>query len=337
MQILLSECRTLTPVAVAVKLSVDLNTSLLRPQDQLGKLSSSVFLYTVMGNSMPSIGATENKDMLINTVACFIIVNTTMVNICIQLGTGKPWFGYTSCLSLSSSVMGSDYKWLSTLILIVQAVAVGLGTVAPVSSSSEDFKGVIEFDSDLVSSLDSEETPNSWALPLVTLTSIAVSPPGIDHNSTKQLRRTVQEGLMYVRKVESKFDAQKELMAIKKAAETVCLRVDLNHKWLDVDLHKIDQGQIKLQNYLSFFVPLAPFQKFVRSITLLLWEHYNLRHHANPWNNKAKGQGANNFLHQNLEIIKKSALISKESSKMLHRLYVKHANYGFPQEIKLVV
>ncbi|KAM7494101.1 hypothetical protein LguiB_028710 [Lonicera macranthoides] len=178
MQILLSECRTLTPVAVAVKLSVDLNTSLLRPQDQLGKLSSSVFLYTVMGNSMPSIGATENKDMLINTVAYF--------------------------------------------------------------------KGVIEFDSDLVSSLDSEETPNSWALPLVTLTSIAISPPGIDHNSTKQLRRTVQEGLMYVRKVESKFDAQKELMAIKKAAETVCLRVDLNHKWLDVDLHKMSvQGKTR--------------------------------------------------------------------------------------------
>ena len=37
-------------------------------------------------------------------------------------------------------------------------------------STSENFNGVIEFDSDLVPSLDSEEPPNSWALPLVTLT-----------------------------------------------------------------------------------------------------------------------------------------------------------------------
>ncbi|KAM7494095.1 hypothetical protein LguiB_028704 [Lonicera macranthoides] len=510
---------TLTLIGVAVKLSVDLNSSMPRLQDQLSKLSSDVFLCTVMGNSMPSIGTMENKDMFMNLVALGILVITSMVNICIQLGTGviyvfwkehafvmslmvvllailcssalavpttkshlelkykkkhkiavkeccdqieksvptrlregliKYWImAHTSspqfvigrsatctasgafCL-MGAVVLGeamirsyltpgsfkfcdgeSDYKWSTILILLTQTVAVAVGTVAPASrwftatnfrkmekankaykrvfkveeywtlklvewkempissmiggwhgrklahnaknqvldsfigiqigivllcklvrlisvfivsqvlicyrccrklqwlfkrrtndmefesrhgshlnlrrfvihlegeeqlvdlvmkdnqdaldhwlkkgekqqpkyliqffekfSSSKDFNGVINFDSDLVPSLDSEEPPNSWALPLVTLTSIAISLPGIDHNLIKQLTRTVHEGLMYAREVEKNLDPKKELMDIKKAAEAVWLGVDLYNKWLDVDLHKMSvQGK----------------------------------------------------------------------------------------------
>ncbi|KAM7494094.1 hypothetical protein LguiB_028703 [Lonicera macranthoides] len=505
---------TLTLIGVAVKLSVDLNTSMPRLQEQLAKLSSDVFLCTVIGNSMPSIGTMENNDMFMNIVALGILVITSMVNICIQLGTGviyifwkehvfvmslmvillailcssalsvpstksylemkykkqhkiavkecsdqtehsvaqrlregliKYWMmAHTSspqfvigrsatctasgafCL-LSTIVLAgamvrsylkpqsfkfcdgeSDYKWSITLILIAQTIAVVVGTVAPASrwftainfrnqekankackrvfklekywtlklvewkerpisstivgwylrklahnvkdrvldliigiqigivlvcklvrlisvfivsrvlicyrfcrklqwlfkrrtnnsefesqprshldlrrfvmhlegeeqlvdlvmedtrhaldhwlqmgekqqpkylaqffekfASSENFKGVIEFDSDLVPSLDSEEPPNSWALPLVTLTSIAASLPGTDYNSLRQLGKTVHEGLVYVRDVENNLDAKKELVHIKKAAETVWLGVDLYKKWLDVDLDKI--------------------------------------------------------------------------------------------------
>uniref|UniRef100_A0A5B6YQT6 Uncharacterized protein n=1 Tax=Davidia involucrata TaxID=16924 RepID=A0A5B6YQT6_DAVIN len=79
---------TLTLIAVAIKLSVDLNTSMPHPQDQLAKLSSAVFICTVMGNSLPSLGTMENKEIFMNMVALGILVITAIVNICIQLGTG---------------------------------------------------------------------------------------------------------------------------------------------------------------------------------------------------------------------------------------------------------
>ncbi|XP_040963973.1 uncharacterized protein [Gossypium hirsutum] len=79
---------SLTIIAVAVKLSVDLNTPMPRGQDQLAKLSSAALICTVMGNSMPSLGTMENKEILSNVVALGILVITVVVNICIQLGTG---------------------------------------------------------------------------------------------------------------------------------------------------------------------------------------------------------------------------------------------------------
>lgn len=79
---------SLTIISVAVKLSVDLNTPMPRGQDQLAKLSSAALICTVMGNSMPSLGTMENKEILSNVVALGILVITVVVNICIQLGTG---------------------------------------------------------------------------------------------------------------------------------------------------------------------------------------------------------------------------------------------------------
>ncbi|KAF8105042.1 hypothetical protein N665_0163s0015 [Sinapis alba] len=79
---------SLTFIGVGIKLSVDLNTSMPSRHDQLSKLSSSVFVCTVMGNSMPSLGIMDNKDLLMNLVALAILVVTDVVNICIQLGTG---------------------------------------------------------------------------------------------------------------------------------------------------------------------------------------------------------------------------------------------------------
>ncbi|KAG9131489.1 hypothetical protein Leryth_027706 [Lithospermum erythrorhizon] len=75
-------------IAVATKLSVDLNTSMPRKQDQLVKLTSSAFACTVMANFLPSLGSMENKELLINMVASAIYVVTIQVNICIQLATG---------------------------------------------------------------------------------------------------------------------------------------------------------------------------------------------------------------------------------------------------------
>ncbi|KAK9277320.1 hypothetical protein L1049_006861 [Liquidambar formosana] len=79
---------SLTLIAVAVKLSVDLNTSMPHRQDQLAKLSSAVLICTVMGNSMPSIGTMVKNKIFMNIIALGILVITLVVNSCIQLATG---------------------------------------------------------------------------------------------------------------------------------------------------------------------------------------------------------------------------------------------------------
>ncbi|KAK3434577.1 hypothetical protein EUGRSUZ_D02063 [Eucalyptus grandis] len=101
------------------------------------------------------------------------------------------------------------------------------------------FPGVMDFDSDAVPPLDSAEPPNNWALPIATLTSIAVAIPDIDPSARKRLLRGVREGLMYVNIVEERLCAKQELINARKAASIVFMGVDLYHKWLDVDLHKI--------------------------------------------------------------------------------------------------
>ncbi|KAJ9706890.1 hypothetical protein PVL29_002047 [Vitis rotundifolia] len=477
---------SLTIIAVATKLSVNLNTSMPRCQDQLSKLSSTVLMCTVMGNFMPSIGTMENKEVFSNVISLGILVITLMVNVCIQIGTGviyvfwkehavlmfimlvlllilsfsamtvpttKHYFEFKYCRmyeiavressneagipvfkklredlmkywtmahtccpqfvkgrSVTCSAYGalclfsaailveawlrttlmpwsfkfcsgeSDYKWSVTFILINQTIAVGLGTIGPAfrcfkdefkvekywiqrlvewrecpiglpihsrqcrklvhdlladlciimqigivlvcravrlvsiffircllifscwfkelirklklnnsisnnesgseslqpnlkqdisrfvlylegeedlvdlmtksncnpidcwlhmvrktqpkylmqllekHMSSQGFKGVETFDSDKVPSLDYKEVPNCWALPVVTLTTIAVALPHIEKCSIKRLMRSVHEGLSY---------------NCRKAADTVWLGVDLYHKRLGVDIRKM--------------------------------------------------------------------------------------------------
>ncbi|XP_059460530.1 uncharacterized protein LOC132189762 [Corylus avellana] len=502
---------SLTLLAVAIKLSVDLNTSMPGRHDQLAKLSSTVFMCTVMGNSMPSLATMENKDMFMNIIALGILVITVIVNICIQLSTGviyifweehasilfimlvlllilsfsaltvpttkqylehkynkkyelalkegsndnlrgdimKYWmmahtcspqfvmarsvtctasgaFCLLSAATLAEAMLRSyfmpwsckfcrgesDYKWSTTLVLVTQTVAVGVGTIAPacrwfvainyscpkrrnqscryrkfkverywvqslvemkecplilgrirsrhyrklvhdgkkrflnlcirvqmgivkmskliclisifsvsqillccnyckelkkrfefnksvsntdqsafesqpfpkldlsrfvlhlegedelvglmmkcscdptdhwiregdkrrpkylielLEMSTQGFKGVGEFDSNQVPSLDSEEPPNCWVLPVVTLTSIAVALPNISPGLIKSLICSVNEGLMYARLIDN-LEAKGDLTNIRSAADVVWLGVELYHKWLDVDLRKL--------------------------------------------------------------------------------------------------
>ncbi|KAK4437252.1 hypothetical protein Salat_0059100 [Sesamum alatum] len=70
-----------------------------------------------------------------------------------------------------------------------------------------NFSGVREFDRLQVPSLHSQEPPNCWTLPLVTLTSIAISLPNIaiNHKAT-QLMSSVSEGLSLVKLIEKTLD-----------------------------------------------------------------------------------------------------------------------------------
>ncbi|GAU49349.1 hypothetical protein TSUD_184320 [Trifolium subterraneum] len=79
---------SLTIIAVTVKLSVDLNTPMPHRHDQLAKLASSAIICTIMANSMPSLGVTQNTETMMNVMAMAILVITMIVNICIQFATG---------------------------------------------------------------------------------------------------------------------------------------------------------------------------------------------------------------------------------------------------------
>jgi hypothetical protein len=56
--------------------------------DQLAKLASSAIICTIMANSMPSLGVTQNNETMLNVMAMAILVITMIVNICIQFVTG---------------------------------------------------------------------------------------------------------------------------------------------------------------------------------------------------------------------------------------------------------
>ncbi|KAK1436297.1 hypothetical protein QVD17_02076 [Tagetes erecta] len=107
------------------------------------------------------------------------------------------------------------------------------------SHSESSFNGVYDFDSDKVPSLCSGEPPNCWALPIVTLTSIAIAIPKIDKQLINQLVCSVDEGLKYVKEIDNCMEKVKELKHVIKTAEIVWARVELCNQWLDVDLSKI--------------------------------------------------------------------------------------------------
>ncbi|KAI3523297.1 hypothetical protein L1887_01358 [Cichorium endivia] len=101
---------------------------------------------------------------------------------------------------------------------------------------SKGFEGVAKFDSHHVPPLLSEEYLNCWSLPLVTMTTIAMSLPNIQKNRMDCLRSGVGEGLAYVTLVEESFNGDE--VVIRKVANTLWLEVDFYHKWLGNKLPK---------------------------------------------------------------------------------------------------
>lgn len=103
---------------------------------------------------------------------------------------------------------------------------------------SRGFEGVEKFSSHLVPPLLAEESLNCWSLPLVTLTTIAISLPNIQHNVVDSLLSGVSEGLVYVTLVEERLNATEDYVSIQKAAKTLWLEVEIYHKWLGNKLQR---------------------------------------------------------------------------------------------------
>ncbi|KAK4383056.1 hypothetical protein Sango_2813400 [Sesamum angolense] len=101
---------------------------------------------------------------------------------------------------------------------------------------SVNFNGVKEFDRVEIRSLHSQELPNCWSLPVVTLTSIATSLPNIENYKVKELLRAVSEGLCFVKLIEKTLDTNGELESCRNTADVVWVEVELYKKWQDKDL-----------------------------------------------------------------------------------------------------
>ncbi|XP_077242361.1 uncharacterized protein LOC143882845 [Tasmannia lanceolata] len=132
--------------------------------------------------------------------------------------------------------------------------------------SSQDFKGVGQFDSNCIKSMVFEEPPNCWSLTVVTLTSIAVALSSNNQVMIKSLLRGVNEGLRYVKLIEKNLDA-KGLVNMRNAADIVWLQLDLHDCWLNEDLRKLAHECESAKNVIEKLanIGMKHVEKFMRS------------------------------------------------------------------------
>ncbi|XP_071688188.1 uncharacterized protein [Rutidosis leptorrhynchoides] len=103
---------------------------------------------------------------------------------------------------------------------------------------STGFKGVESFDSDQVEALTSVKLVNSWSLPVVTLTCIAISLPNISNVAVHRLLDNVRESLRYTSLVEETVNNTREYSNILKATTTLWYEVEEKRMWLENTIKK---------------------------------------------------------------------------------------------------
>nr|GFA50842.1 hypothetical protein CTI12_AA298070 [Tanacetum cinerariifolium] len=65
---------SLSVVAVAIKLPIDINNSMPGDVDQAAKLGSMAFMCTVMANLLPSLATMDNKELLANIIVLVVLI-----------------------------------------------------------------------------------------------------------------------------------------------------------------------------------------------------------------------------------------------------------------------
>ncbi|KAF5802096.1 hypothetical protein HanRHA438_Chr06g0264901 [Helianthus annuus] len=78
---------SVTVITVAVKLTVDLSSSMPGNVDQVAKIGILAFMCTIMSNLMPSLASMDNKSLLANVTGLSILVITLIANMSIQIRT----------------------------------------------------------------------------------------------------------------------------------------------------------------------------------------------------------------------------------------------------------
>ncbi|CAH1452265.1 unnamed protein product [Lactuca virosa] len=83
---------SLTVIAVAIKLPMDLTTLMPGYMDQVTKIGSMSFMCTMMANLLPSLATKDNEGLVSNIIALALLVISLVVNFCIQISTGILFF-----------------------------------------------------------------------------------------------------------------------------------------------------------------------------------------------------------------------------------------------------
>ncbi|PWA69232.1 hypothetical protein CTI12_AA298070 [Artemisia annua] len=118
---------------------------------------------------------------------------------------------------------------------------------------SNGFAGVGEYDSFHVPPLTAVRYLNCWSLPLVTLTTIAISLPEIQNDRVDNLLISVSEGLAYVKLVEGSLNTTNDYVRIQKAAKMLWLEVEFYNRWLGKKLQYHAPGVNRAPQILQWF------------------------------------------------------------------------------------
>ncbi|CAH1435098.1 unnamed protein product [Lactuca virosa] len=172
--------------------------------------------------------------------AMFSTSSINMVQNTEQLGKDKDLSQYVLQLQDDMEFAERTLKGISKSVnsLIQKAEKQQPKNLMKLLTESTGFEGVEKFDSHHAPPLLSEEYLHSWSLPLVTLTTIAMSLPKIQKNIVDCLLSGVSEGLVYVTLVEESFNFTDDHISIQKAAKTLWVEVEVYHKWLGNKLPK---------------------------------------------------------------------------------------------------
>nr|GMC85226.1 uncharacterized protein LOC109189719 [Ipomoea batatas] len=234
----------LTILAVATKLTGDLTSPMWTYVDNISKITSTVFLTIAMAQFLTSLGFMNGTNMLANLTALSILVFTVLVDLCIQLETGVLDFSLFPEIIFALVFLFCVFTSIVCTALAIPAIKKRAESKHQmlVKHMEEEAGGHLLRVEELRLSITkywvmaaSEEPPNCWTLPVMTLTSIAAALPNIANEHVDDLVSSVDEGLQYASHIDE-LDENHVLKCIKNAASVVWVGVKLHKKWLDMDL-----------------------------------------------------------------------------------------------------
>ncbi|KAK1413934.1 hypothetical protein QVD17_29671 [Tagetes erecta] len=103
---------SLSVIAVAMKLPVDLSGSMPGDVDQVAKLGSMAFMCTMMANLLPCLASMNSNELVSNIIALGVLVITLVVNMCIQINTGAVSYKEDAQFLQDVNTKGFDLKLL---------------------------------------------------------------------------------------------------------------------------------------------------------------------------------------------------------------------------------
>ncbi|MFS7944216.1 hypothetical protein Hanom_Chr06g00509431 [Helianthus anomalus] len=287
---------SLTVIAVAMKLPMDLTTPMPSEVNQVAKVGRLGFLCVMMYISMPSLASLDNKSLFANIqtqvirrecvhpfimspfMAACIYMGMLLLLLVIFISSTVTIPTLKNLVELKYQATLNDQNLQENRILKVEELrqllkrhCIMATTNSPqllVNDTDEDFsnhvllpeddvlftkqphnllklleksigfEGVETFDTDQTQSLLPVELVNTWSLPILSLTCIAIVIPNIDKDVVDNLLKSVDEGISFTTIVEKSLNKASKYVNIQRATTNLWCEVIKNHKWLDTTLRR---------------------------------------------------------------------------------------------------